>query len=189
MKEEKELNTDSEQAEQKQSEDRPIDKTEDILTHAAKGELTAPEPALLNRIQAAFRHKQKRSGQRPTLPAALKFDNWTQSAALGTRGAAPRERQLLFSEGTFDLDLQIGKDADGDTFSVRGQLLQMDEVYLDSSIEGIELHLIGEDGSRSRRVTDEYGRFHFSYCSPGDYTLQVILDDHDIVLQSLTIKA
>lgn len=189
MNEEKKLDKDSGQEEQQQSEDRPIVKTEDMLTLAAQETLTAPEPALLNRIQAAFRRKQKRSDQRPTLPAALKFDNWTQSAALGTRGAVPRERQLLFSEGTFDLDLQIVKDADNDTFSVRGQLLQMDEVYLDTSIEGIELHLIGEDDRRSRRVTDEYGRFHFSYCSPGDYTLQVILDDHDIVLQSLTIKA
>ena len=189
MKKDKKLNTDNAQIEQNQSEDRPIDRTEDILTNAAKGELTAPEPALLSRIQAAFRHKKKRDDERPSLLATLKFDNWAQSAALGVRGAVPRERQLLFSEGTFDLDLQIVKDANGETYSVRGQLLQMDDVYLDTSIEGIELHLIDSDGSRSRRVTDEYGRFHFSYCSPGDYTLQVILDDHDIVLQSLTIKA
>jgi hypothetical protein len=178
----------SKQAEQ-QSEGIPINKTEDMLTQMAKETLTAPEPTLLNRLTAAFRRKQARREERASLPATLKLDNWTQPAALGVRGSATRDRQLLFSEGNFDLDLQIVKDAENSTFSVRGQLLQVNEVYPNEQLEGIELRLIQADGNRSRRVTDEYGRFHFSYCPPGNYTLQVILDDHDIILKSLAVKA
>jgi hypothetical protein len=59
----------------------------------------------------------------------------------------------------------------------------------DTALEGIELHLINDEGTHSRRITDEYGRFHFSNCLPGNYSLRVILDDHDIVLKSLTVKA
>jgi hypothetical protein len=141
----------------------------------------------LNRLTAAFRRKQARNTERPSQEAALKFDNWTQTPALGMRGGTARERQLLFSEGTFDLDLQIVKDAETNTFTVRGQLLQLDEVYPNTELEGIELRLSQADSSESLRVTDEYGRFHFSHCSPGDYTLHVILDDHDIILEPLTV--
>ena len=162
-------------------------KMEKILNEVNNESLTAPEPTLLNRVTAAFRRKQTRQAERPTLAATLKFDNWTHAPALGVRGGAARERQLLFSEGVFDLDLQIVKDAENNSFTVRGQLLQTDEVYPNAQLEGIELHLGQEDGSKSLRVTDEYGRFHFSYCSPGEYTLQVILDDRDIILKPLAI--
>jgi hypothetical protein len=189
MKKEDHLPANREQAEQNQSEDLLINETENILNQISKEALAAPEPALLSRITAAYRRKQNRNNQRPSLPATLKFDNWNQPAALGMRGGVPKERQLLFSEGTFDLDLQIVKDTGSDTFSVRGQLLQIDEVHPNSIMEGIELHLIRPDSGRTRRVTDEYGRFHFSFCSPGNYTLQVILDDRDIILESLAIKA
>jgi hypothetical protein len=177
----------NEQPEQEKSEGAPINKMEDILKQVNQESLTAPEPALLNRLTAAFRRKQARKADRPSLDAALKFDNWTQTPALGMRGSAVRERQILFSEGDFDLDLQIVKDAENSTFTIRGQLLQIDEVYPNSQLEGIELRLSQTDGNQSLRVTDEYGRFHFSYCAPGEYTLQVILDDHDIILKPLTI--
>ena len=189
MKEEKKLNENSKQPENKHSQDTPVNDAEDILRHVSDENLTAPEPNLLSRVQAAYRRRQSRKNERPSLPAALKFDNWTQTAALGVRGGIPRERQLLFSEGAFDLDVQIVKDAEDDTLSVRGQLLQMDDVYLDAVMEGIEIQLIHPDGLTSRRLTDEYGRFHFSNCFPGDYTLRVILDDHDIILESLAVKA
>jgi len=83
--------------------------------------------------------------------------------------------------------LQIVKDAEDNTFTIRGQLLQANEVYPNADLEGIELRLSQANGNESLRVTDEYGRFHFSHCSPGDYTLHVILDDHDIILEPLTV--
>ena len=177
----------SEQPEQENSEGAPSHKMEDILKQINQELLTAPEPTLLNRLTAAFRRKQARNTERPSQDAALKFDNWTQTPALGMRGGAARERQLLFTEGTFDLDLQIVKDAEDNKFTIRGQLLQANEVYPNADLEGIELRLSQADGHESLRVTDEYGRFHFSHCSPGDYTLQVILDDHDLILKPLTI--
>lgn len=177
----------NEQPEPKNSEGAPSKKMEDILKEANQESFAAPEPSLLNRLTAAFRRKQARQAERPSQKAALKFDNWTQTPALGTRGGAARERQLLFSEGDFDLDLQIVKDAENSSFTVRGQLLQADEAYPNPNLAGIELRLSQVDGSKRLRATDEYGRFHFSHCLPGVYTLQVILDDHDIILKPLTI--
>lgn len=167
-----------------------LEDTEGLLNRAANKEWTLPETELLNRVAAAFQRKKTRQQKRPSLPATLQFDNWTQSAALGIRGNGLRERQLLFSEGAFDLDLQIVEDPTTHLVVIRGQLLPMDESAENATpLEGIELHLINDEGTHSRRITDEYGRFHFSNCLPGNYSLRVILDDHDIILKSLTVKA
>ena len=175
------------QPEPAKSEGTAINNMENLLKNANRESLSAPEQTLIDRVTTAFRRRQARQTERPSSGARLKFDNWTQAPALGMRGAAARERQLLFSEEAFDLDLQIVKDAEDITFTVRGQLLQTDEIYPNTQLEGIELRLNQTDGSESLRVTDEYGRFHFSYCSPGEYTLQVMLDDRDIILKPLAI--
>ncbi len=173
----------------KREKETHIEETEGLLNRAAQQDLSFPEKTLLNRVAAAFQRKQARQPKRPSLPATLQFDNWTQSAALGIRGNGLRERQLLFSEGAFDLDLQIVEDPTTHLVVIRGQLLPMDEAENPTTLEGIELHLMNDDGVHSRRITDEYGRFHFSNCLPGEYSLRVILDDHDIILKSLTVKA
>ena len=173
----------------KKAKDVHIEKTEGILNRAINKDWSLPETDLINRVTAAFQRKQTRQQKRPSLPATLQFDNWTQSAALGIRGNGLRERQLLFSEGAFDLDLQIVEDPTTHLVVIRGQLLPMNEPEEVLSLEGIELHLINDDGVHSRRITDEYGRFHFSNCLPGEYSLRVLLDDHDIILKSLTVKA
>lgn len=173
----------------KKEKDVRIEETEGLLNRAVNKEWSLPETDLLNRVAAAFQRKQSRQSKRPSLPATLQFDNWTQSAALGIRGNGLRERQLLFSEGAFDLDLQIVEDPTSHMVVIRGQLLPMDETEDEPTLEGIELHLMNDEGVHSRRITDEYGRFHFSNCEPGDYSLRVILDDHDIILKSLTVKA
>lgn len=174
----------------KNQEDDRFEETKHILNQAAKKDWSLPEKSLMDRVTAAFQRKKSRLEERPSLSAALQFDNWAQPAALGMRGNGLRERQLLFSEGEFDLDLQIVKDRDSHAVIVRGQLLPVNDLEFDElALEGIELHMIDDEGAESRRLTDEFGRFHFSNCLPGDYTLRVILEDHDIILKSLAIKA
>jgi hypothetical protein len=173
----------------KREKEAHIEETEGLLNRAAQKDWSLPETDLLNRVASAFQRKKARQPKRPSLPATLQFDNWTQSAALGIRGNGLRERQLLFSEGSFDLDLQIVEDPTTHMVVIRGQLLPMDESEKSPALQGIELHLMNDQSIHSRRITDEYGRFHFSNCTPGDYSLRVILDDHDIILKSLTVKA
>lgn len=167
---------------------KQLENTEDLLANLQDKSMEAPESSLLDRVTAAFRRKQARKSDRPARPAMLQFDSWTLPAPLGVRGGGTRERQLLYSEDEFDLDIQIVKDADSNSFSVRGQLLNDVEAEPELVLQGIELRLFEAEGEQSRRITDEYGRFHFSYCAPGEYSLQVILEDHDILLTSITVK-
>jgi hypothetical protein len=159
------------------------------LAAMREDDLVAPEPNLLDRLTAAFRHKQKRLPQRPQRGALLEFDSWTKMTPLGVRGTI-QERQLLFSESNFDLDLQIVKDPATDAFVLRGQLLgrDSDDTFEPDHLAGIELHLTGADDVERRGLTDELGQFSFSHLPRGTYTLRVMLDDHDITLESLELK-
>ncbi len=89
---------------------------------AAPQNLSAPSPNLLNRVTTAFKRKQERLATRTERKAALQFDSWSQLVALGVRGV-PQERQLLFHEDEFDLDLQIMNDREAEKYTMRGQLL------------------------------------------------------------------
>lgn len=151
--------------------------------------LAAPSPGLVRRALAAFRRRQARSARqpRPTRTAVLRFDSWTKAAPLGLRGT-PQEHQLLFAteERAFDVDLQIVKDSLTDDFVLRGQVLSNRPEPGD--LEGIELRLIDAGGRAWRGLADQLGRFTFSGLVPGTYTLQVILDDYDLLLEPLLVE-
>jgi hypothetical protein len=104
---------------------------------------------------------------------------------LGVRGA-PRECHLLFSGSTVDADLQIVEDvAATATFTLRGQVLKGGS--LPEELEGIELRVIGADGVERRGLTDQLGCFRFSQLAEGIYSLQIVLDSHDILLESVAV--
>ena len=161
-----------------------IEVVQNILANLPAEELPSPTTSLINRIVVAFRRQQTRSTNRPLHTAQLQFDSWSQPAPFGVRGGTSRERQLLFNQNQFDLDLQIIQERETEAFVLRGQLLDAGNM---TNLEGIELHLTEPDGHQSRRLTDEYGRFSFSHCRPGDYKLHVILEEQDIVLEPLTV--
>jgi hypothetical protein len=151
--------------------------------------LSAPSPGLLNRVQAAFRRKQERLAERTERKANLQFDSWAQLAAMSVRGV-PQERQLLFHEDEFDLDLQVMNDRESNTYTIRGQLLGDFPDDTPDELEGIALSLKNKTTQQTRQgLTDQYGRFAFSQIDQADYELFVALKERDIVinLESLSI--
>lgn len=149
------------------------------------GEFVAPPAELVGRVLAAVRRCKARRAERPRYQPTLRFDSWTQWAALGVRGA-PQERQMLFSEGAFDLDVQIARDRVPGAYVLRGQVL--DNTPQPAGLEGIELRIVDGNGVPRRGLTDKLGRFKFTQLAEGIYSLQVIFDDHEIVLDSLPVS-
>ena len=159
-----------------------------LVTTRQDEALVEPESGLLDRVVTAFRRRQNRLPHRPQRDASLEFDSWTQMAALGVRGMS-QERQMLFSEDMVDVDLQIAKDSpNGHTFTLRGQFLINNETSGFSSLDGIEIHLMDTANTEWRGLTDALGQFSFSQLSEGTYTLNIILEDHDINLEDVNLK-
>ena len=156
---------------------------------AAPQALSAPSQNLLNRVTTAFKRKQERLTTRTERKAALQFDSWSQLVALGVRGV-PQERQLLFHEDEFDLDLQVMNDREAEKYTMRGQLLGDLVSDTTETLEGISLRLRNKTNGQSRQgLTDQYGRFSFSLVDQADYELFVELKEQDIIinLESLSI--
>lgn len=150
----------------------------------AEDELVDPPQGLMGRLAAAFRRRLTRSDERSRREAHLQFDSWAQPAAAGVRGTS-HERQLLFSESKWDLDLQIVREGEEDTFALRGQILgeEMDS----GELEGIELRVTDSQGTERRGLTDHLGRFNFAQLSGGRYSVHVFLDEYDVVLDSVVL--
>lgn len=152
--------------------------------------LAAPQPDLMKRLVSAFRRQQTQLAQRPLRPATLQFDSWTKFAPSGVRGGTSQEHQLLFAASLFDVDLQIVEDvAAPGVFSLRGQVLALEaegEPEPDNP-EGMELRLADRAGDERRSLTDHLGRFTFSRLTAGQYTLRLLLDDHDVIFESLEV--
>ncbi|MGB1251948.1 MAG: carboxypeptidase-like regulatory domain-containing protein [Candidatus Promineifilaceae bacterium] len=134
-----------------------------------------PRSSVLNSVKAAFRRQQQRLKDAVTNSAEVEFDSWQNPALGGVRGQIA-DRQMLFSSGDLDLDIQFAKDADAQTQTMHGQLLST----TDEVMSGIELNLSLEDGYSRRVLTDEFGRFRFSYLATGHYDLQVRLEERNI---------
>jgi hypothetical protein len=157
-----------------------------MLEDLRAGELSSPPQSVLARVWSAFRRKRARSEGRLPLLAALRFDSRARMAPAGVRGA-PQEQQLLFSQDQLDLDLQIVKDVAAATFFLRGQVLDCEPPP--EGLEGIEVRLTDETGTERRRVTDELGRFAFSDLGDGSYSLRVVFEDHDTIVETVVIEA
>ncbi len=102
-----------------------------------------------------------------------------------------QERHLIFAGGMIDVEIQIEPDQQTDTLVVRGQVTAPDPQPSDaqpSDLEGIEVSLTLDGNVERRTVTDEFGRFQLSSLKPGAYSLQIIMEEHDIILQPLKIQ-
>jgi len=161
---------------------RELDVAHDMLA-GMKGEgLAAPPPDLVVRTLSAFRRRRARQAQRLRWPADPRFDSWTGMGSLGTR----ETRRLFFAAEPFDLYLQIVEESLSDGFALRGRILG--GVSRSSALEGIELCLSDESGVERRGLTNRSGGFGFSGLAEGNYSLQVILENSDIILDSVEIE-
>lgn len=151
-----------------------------LLDGLRSDEIVAPSASLLSRAQAAFRQQVGRLAERLQHEADLQFDSWAQPAPSGARGL-PQERQLLFHEGAYDLDLQLVNDRAADAVTMRGQLLSASKSP--HELEGVALSLHhAKSGIERRGITDGYGRFSFSHLEKGEYILTVAMQSYDIVI-------
>ncbi len=148
------------------------------------GEFVDPPADLVGRIMTAVRRRKARRAERPCYRPPLRFDSWTRWAALGMRGT-PQERLLLFSEDAFDFDVQIAKGETAGTFVLRGQVLGKESPP--GTLEGIELHVVNADGVTRRGLTDEVGCFSFTQLPEGAYSVHIIFDDRDVVLDPVVL--
>ena len=161
-----------------------LERVHSILSDMGDHTWTAPANHLINRVLSAFRRRASQQSQRTTHPINLALDSWTQLAALGLRGS-PKERQFLFSEDAFDLDIQVVKEADTQNYALQGQLFSNDGQ--DSNMEGFEVQITGPSDFERRGLTDYLGRFSFLGLEASTYTLKLILNDRDLLVESLPI--
>ena len=158
---------------------------EQAMGNLANGDQPEPSSELIQQTVAAFRHWQQRAENRSRQTAVLQFDSQTHGPQSGVRGSLP-DHQLLYAVGDYDMDLQIVRDPVSPQFMLRGQFLG--EGLSRHQLEGIELRLKDAHGFEGRGLTDALGNFRFSNLQQGLYTLELTLDDMDVVIQELVIK-
>ena len=133
---------------------------------------------------AAFNRQIARTQQRLIEAARPSFDSWAQGAVSGARGASA-DRQLLYSVDAVDLDLQISPSGQHHGLALRGQILT--EASQPGELEGITIRVLSAGEERALRLTDELGRFSISDLAPGAYSMQVELDEQDILIEEIVL--
>jgi hypothetical protein len=137
-----------------------------------------PAPAVVEDVLRLFRPRQAEVP--PTLAqrirAVLQFDTAQRPLALGLRSGQPAARQLLYSAGSFDLDLRLSPA--GDLWLLSGQILGPEE--------GGNVSLHGPTGSQQIRL-NELNEFELSPVASGRYTLQVRLPGAELEVPDLEI--
>ncbi len=146
---------------------------------------TAPPANLIRRAVAAFRRKQASLAQRLSTMATLQLDNYAQVAPLGARGMV-RERQLLYTFDEYDLDLQIDASNPSTAITLRGQILA--HTARPTMLEGIPIHLISQQAGPWLRLTDELGYFGISGLKTDTYSLKVVFEDRDVLIERLVLS-
>ncbi len=157
---------------------------EQQLAKLRRAKLTMPSADVLDRVLSVYQRRAKRAQVRPTKNAALQFDSLI-AGAVGVRGGSLDERQLMFSSDTVHIDMQIVT-ADK---TVHGQVLMSADTA--DGLTGLELHLIHQENDADTRIglTDRFGRFTFTHILPGNYTLQLLGEESDVVIEPITVAA
>ena len=146
--------------------DNATDAPRDALAYAINifnGREQSSEPSLLRRIVAA-----------------LTFDSSTNMApAFGVRSGQATSRQLLYSAEQKDIDLRIS--SQDDQWIVAGQLLGQDCV-------GGRVEIEGESGLAVAAL-NELCEFTLPPLPPGRYTLRLLLQDAEVEIPQLELRA
>jgi anti-sigma factor RsiW len=131
-----------------------------------------PPPRVAAAITRAFAERRRRRST-----AVLRFDSALTPAA-GTRGAAARERQLVFLAGEVALDLRVV--AAGPAYKVAGQVI--------GAPAGGRVVLESAATSASAEIS-ELGEFALPPVPEGSYTLMLQLATLEIEIATLEIGA
>lgn len=125
----------------------------------------------------AFRSRttSQQSGLRRVL-AVLKFDSLTLTPAFGLRSSAQSERQLIFSAGDNELQLQVSPT--GEEWTIAGQVL--------GSCSGGSIELRGA-GFTERVDLNALCEFTFSPVASGNYTLTFHIGEVSLFIPDLRL--
>ncbi len=104
---------------------------------------------------------------------------------MGARGLV-KERQLLYNFDKFDLDLQITEDNHPGIVVLRGQLMAQTPPPI--GLVGITIRLTSQSDGLWQRLTDELGCFTISGLHADTYTLQILLEDREIIIEPLALS-
>jgi anti-sigma factor RsiW len=143
----------------------------------------APRDVLSNAVQL-FRTRAvaaEKPGLLRRLVASLSFDSGSLAPAFGVRSSATASaRQLLFSAGDLDVDLRLAPASAG--WVVSGQVL--------GACNGgrVELFAASEVPS-SRAALNEQCEFTLPPVPSGEYTLRLLIDDAEIKIPELSLRA
>jgi anti-sigma factor RsiW len=152
------------------------------LLRADTSEEDAP-PELVASVVGMFRARRAQAGEPGLLRrlvAALTFDSSSLTPAFGVRsGQAAPARQLLFSAGDFDVDLRLAPGGEG--WTVSGQVL--------GSCTGGRVVLVSADGKAIRAALNELCEFTLPPVPEGIYALQLRLEETEIEIPELSLRA
>lgn len=152
------------------------------LMRADTSEDAPPETvAGVVRMFRARRAQASEPGVLRRLVAALTFDSSSLRPAFGVRsGQAAPARQLLFSAGELDVDLRLAPGGEG--WTVSGQVLGPCRVG--------EVEVLDAEGSTAARATlNELCEFTLPPVAEGTYALRLRLDETEVEIPELSLKA
>lgn len=154
-----------------------IEKTIDMMRSPELEE--APRYAVAQAINLFRSHRKQPASLIQRLVALLQFDSHQQmTPAFGMRSAATAERQLLFTAGDYELQLQIANESDG--WVISGQLLgagASGEVELKNQTIAVQTTL------------NELCEFTLPTMPAGNYALTLHLSSIEIEVPNLTVGA
>jgi anti-sigma factor RsiW len=141
-------------------------------------------PELIASVVGMFRARRAGAEERGLLRrlvAALTFDSSSLQPAFGVRsGQAAPARQLLFSAGELDIDLRLAQGSEG--WTVSGQVL--------GPCRGGEVEVLNAEGSAAARSTlNELCEFTLAPVAEGAYALRLRLDDAEVEIPELSLRA
>jgi anti-sigma factor RsiW len=139
-------------------------------------DLEPPPAGARERVRALFRAWRKPPAR--TTRALLRFDSFAAPNAIGRRGGAEDERQLIFAAASFDLDLRIARQ--DDRWVVAGQVLGPETAgYVEIAA-----------AERSERVAlSDSCEFTLPPLEDGRYTLFLRLGDLEVRIDDLALPA
>jgi len=102
------------------------------------------------------------------------FDSWAQPAEAMLRGSVTASRQLLFRIGAIFIDVEVGREADSNSASLVGQILDSSKPGEPPS--GVPIALLVRGRRIASTSTNDHGEFRFQFVVKQDLKLSVELE-------------
>lgn len=150
---------------------------------SAKVRLSTPDPELHAALLKQYRPSPFRQALRQ-IAAWLSFDSATQPALSGVRSAQSHMRQVMFESELLEIALNMRPSRQSDQIDLNGQIFPSQSDWM----AGIVVQLARATELVDVVLTNEVGEFQFSALPPGDYALTLLGDDHQVVIERVSLQ-